>query len=122
MSSSPTSTPTRWRARRPRSIRHALGIAADVTDRDAIGHAVVATVARFGGLDVDRRQRGIAPNVTTALAMDPDLFERVVEVDLLGVWRTVRAGLPQVAQRGGHVVLVASIYAFTNGAGAARTR
>jgi NAD(P)-dependent dehydrogenase (short-subunit alcohol dehydrogenase family) len=61
---------------------------------------------------------GIAPHVTTALAMDPDVFERVVEVDLLGVWRTVRAGLPQVAERGGHVVLVASVYAFANGVGA----
>ena len=95
-----------------------LGLAADVTDREAIGQAVEATVARFGGLDVIVANAGIAPNVTTALAMDPDLFERVVEVDLLGVWRTVRAGLPQVAQRGGHVVLVASVYAFANGAGA----
>src|SRR4051812_29956149 len=95
-----------------------LGLAADVTDREAIGNAVEATVARFGGLDVIVANAGIAPNVTTALAMDPDIFERVVEVDLLGVWRTVRAGLPQVAQRRGHVVLVASVYAFANGAGA----
>jgi NAD(P)-dependent dehydrogenase (short-subunit alcohol dehydrogenase family) len=95
-----------------------LGLAADVTDREAIGQAVEATVARFGGLDVIVANAGIAPYVTTALAMDPDVFERVVEVDLLGVWRTVRAGLPQVAQRGGHVVLVASVYAFANGAGA----
>jgi NAD(P)-dependent dehydrogenase (short-subunit alcohol dehydrogenase family) len=95
-----------------------LGLAADVTDREAIGNAVEATVARFGGLDVIVANAGIAPYVTTALAMDPDVFERVVEVDLLGVWRTVRAGLPQVAQRGGHVVLVASVYAFANGAGA----
>jgi NAD(P)-dependent dehydrogenase (short-subunit alcohol dehydrogenase family) len=29
-----------------------LGLAADVTDREAIGNAVEATVARFGGLDV----------------------------------------------------------------------
>jgi NAD(P)-dependent dehydrogenase (short-subunit alcohol dehydrogenase family) len=95
-----------------------LGLAADVTDRGAIGNAVEATVARFGGLDLIVANAGIAPYVTTALAMDPDVFERVVEVDLLGVWRTVRAGLPQIAQRGGHVVLVASVYAFANGAGA----
>jgi NAD(P)-dependent dehydrogenase (short-subunit alcohol dehydrogenase family) len=95
-----------------------LGLAADVTGREAIGRAVEATVARFGGLDVIVANAGIAPYVTTALAMDPEVFERVVEVDLLGVWRTVHAGLPQVAQRGGHVVLVASVYAFANGAGA----
>ena len=55
------------------------------------GRAVETTVARFGGLDVIVANAGIAPRVTTALAMDPDAFERVLEVDLLGVWRTVRA-------------------------------
>jgi NAD(P)-dependent dehydrogenase (short-subunit alcohol dehydrogenase family) len=31
------------------------------------------------------------------------------------VWRTVRACLPQVTQRQGHVVVIASVYAFVNG-------
>src|SRR5690349_10804474 len=62
-----------------------LGLAADVTDREAIGDAVDATIERFGGLDVIVANAGIAPKVTTVLAMDPDVFERVVEVDLLGV-------------------------------------
>ncbi len=48
--------------------------------------------------------------------MDPDAFERVVEIDLLGVYRTVHAALPQVATRGGQVVIVSSVYAFANGA------
>ncbi|WP_037494186.1 short-chain dehydrogenase/reductase [Solirubrobacter soli] len=95
-----------------------LGLAADVTDREAIKNAVEATIERFGGLDVIVANAGIAPKVTTALTMDPDVFERVVEVDLLGVWRTVHAGLPHVAKRQGHVVLVASVYAFANGVGA----
>src|SRR4051794_35305470 len=51
--------------------------------------------------------------------MDPDVFERVIEVNLLGVWRTVRAALPQVVARQGHVVVVASIYALANGMGTA---
>ena len=34
------------------------------------------------------------------------------------MWRTVRAALPQIAD-GGHVVVVASVYAFTNGMGTA---
>jgi NAD(P)-dependent dehydrogenase (short-subunit alcohol dehydrogenase family) len=34
---------------------------------------------------------------------------------MLGVWRTVRAALPQIVERQGHVVVISSIYAFVNG-------
>jgi NAD(P)-dependent dehydrogenase (short-subunit alcohol dehydrogenase family) len=93
----------------------ALGLAADVTDRDAIEDAVEQTVARFGALDVAVANAGIAPPTATMRVIDPDAFERTVQVDLLGVWRTARAALPQVVERGGHVVVVASVYAFFNG-------
>ncbi|MCW3063061.1 MAG: short-chain dehydrogenase [Solirubrobacterales bacterium] len=93
----------------------AIGIAADVTDRDAIEAAVQETVERLGGLDIVVANAGIAPAAATTRAMDYDAFERVIEVNLLGVWRTVRAGLPHVVERQGHVVVVASVYAFVNG-------
>jgi NAD(P)-dependent dehydrogenase (short-subunit alcohol dehydrogenase family) len=93
----------------------AIGIGADVTDSAALEAAVAATVERFGGIDVVVANAGIAPIPNTARNMDPVEFERVVEVDLLGVYRTVRAALPQVIERRGHVVLVSSVYAFLNG-------
>ncbi len=96
-----------------------LGLGADVTDRDAMQAAVEQTVDRFGGLDVAVANAGIAPPTATMRVIDPDAFERVVEVDLLGVWRTARAALPQVVERGGHIVVVASVYAFFNGSLAA---
>jgi NAD(P)-dependent dehydrogenase (short-subunit alcohol dehydrogenase family) len=40
-------------------------------------------------------------------------------VNLNGVYRTVDAALPEIVRRGGHVVVIASIYAFANGAGVA---
>ena len=97
---------------------NAIGIAADVTDADAMDAVVRTAVERFGGLDVVVANAGIASRGATAMAADPEQFERVIEVNLLGVWRTVRAALPEVARRGGHVVVVSSIYAFTNGMGA----
>lgn len=97
----------------------AIGIAADVTDRDAMDDAVATAVERFGGLDVIVANAGIASRAATALAAEPDQFERVIEVNLLGVWRSVRAALPEITRRQGHVVVVASIYAFFNGVGAA---
>jgi NAD(P)-dependent dehydrogenase (short-subunit alcohol dehydrogenase family) len=96
-----------------------IGIAADVTDRDAMDDAVATAVEHFGGLDVIVANAGIASRGATALAAEPDQFERVIEVNLLGVWRSVRAALPEIARRQGHVVVVASIYAFFNGVGAA---
>ncbi len=95
----------------------AIGLAADVTDRAAIGRAVDATVERLGGLDVVVANAGIAPTPATTRLMDEAEFERVVEVDLLGVYRTVRAALRHVIARRGNVTVVASVYAFTNGLG-----
>ena len=97
----------------------AIGLAADVTDADAIQGAVDSVVERFGRLDVLVANAGIASRGATTRAMDADAFERVVEVNLLGVWRSVRAALPQVIDNQGHIVVVASIYAFFNGVGAA---
>jgi NAD(P)-dependent dehydrogenase (short-subunit alcohol dehydrogenase family) len=97
----------------------ALGVAADVTDREAMGDVVAMAVERFGGLDVIVANAGIASRGATTLAAEEDQFERVIEVNLLGVWRSVRAALPEIARRQGHVVVVASIYAFLNGVGAA---
>jgi NAD(P)-dependent dehydrogenase (short-subunit alcohol dehydrogenase family) len=93
----------------------AIGIGADVTDAAALQAAVAATVQRFGGIDVVVANAGIAPVPNTARNMDPAEFERVVEVDLFGVYRTVRAALPEVIARRGQVVVVSSVYAFLNG-------
>ncbi len=95
----------------------ALGLAGDVTDRGAMQQAVAATVDRFGGLDVVVANAGIAPRVATFRAMSTEGFERVLEVNLMGVYRTVDAALPEIIRRRGHVVVVSSIYAFTNGIG-----
>jgi NAD(P)-dependent dehydrogenase (short-subunit alcohol dehydrogenase family) len=93
----------------------AIGIGADVTDATALRAAVATTVQRFGGIDVVVANAGIAPTPNTARSMDPLEFERVIEVNLLGVYRTVRAALPEVLARRGQVVVVSSVYAFLNG-------
>ena len=97
----------------------AIGIAADVTDRGALQQAVARAVERFGGLDVVVANAGIASRGATLRAMSTENFERVLDVNLYGVYRTVDVALPQIIDRGGHVVVIASIYAFMNGAGAA---
>jgi NAD(P)-dependent dehydrogenase (short-subunit alcohol dehydrogenase family) len=93
-----------------------LGIAADVTDAGAMRAAVAETVERFGGLDVAMANAGIAPpSMATIRTIPAEEWERVIEVNLMGVWHTVRAALPQISERRGHVVVVASVAAFANG-------
>lgn len=94
-----------------------LSLSVDVTDRAALDDAVARTVDRFGRLDVVFANAGIAPVRPATLAtIDPTTFERMIEVNLLGVWRTVRAGLPQIITHRGHVLVNASVYAYINGA------
>jgi NAD(P)-dependent dehydrogenase (short-subunit alcohol dehydrogenase family) len=94
----------------------AIGLATDVTDHSAVMQSVAETVERFGGLDVVVANAGIAQKrMATVRGIGVEEWERVFEVDMLGVWRTVRAALPQIVERQGHVVVTASVYAFVNG-------
>jgi NAD(P)-dependent dehydrogenase (short-subunit alcohol dehydrogenase family) len=93
----------------------AIGLAADVSDAAAIQRATAAAIERFGGLDVVVANAGIAPTPAPIRGMPPDDFERVIQVNLLGVYHTARAGLEQIVARRGQAVLVSSVYAFLNG-------
>jgi NAD(P)-dependent dehydrogenase (short-subunit alcohol dehydrogenase family) len=88
----------------------AASFEADVTDTEALRRAVDATVERFGGIDVVIANAGIAP-IGTVATIDPEAFERTIEINLLGVWRTVRATLPHVVARRGYILPIASLAA-----------
>lgn len=93
----------------------ALAISADVTDAAAMRAAVAETIQFFDRLDIVVANAGIAPTPATVRAMPAAEFERVIDVNVLGVYRTVHAALPHVIAGRGHVVVVASVYAFVNG-------
>jgi NAD(P)-dependent dehydrogenase (short-subunit alcohol dehydrogenase family) len=82
----------------------------DVTDSEALEHAVQGTIERFGGIDVVMANAGIACGGMVR-STDPAAFERTIEINLLGVWRTVRAALPHVVDRQGYVLVIASMAA-----------
>ena len=96
----------------------AIGIGADVTDEGAMMASVAEVVEKLGGVDVAVANAGIAQaNFATARGISGEEWARVFEVDMLGVWRTVRAALPQIVERHGQMVVVSSVYAFANGFG-----
>lgn len=81
---------------------------ADITESDAMEEAVAATVERFGRLDVALVNAAIV-TVGSVERGDPEAFERVVSVNLLGSWRTVRAVLPHIIEARGYILFVSSL-------------
>jgi NAD(P)-dependent dehydrogenase (short-subunit alcohol dehydrogenase family) len=83
-----------------------LAVAADVTSIDQMTAATAAAVERFGKLDVVFANAGIANDPPTTLASaNLDAYERVIEVDLLGVVRTIKPALPQIIENKGYVLI-----------------
>ncbi|HEX2411290.1 MAG TPA: SDR family NAD(P)-dependent oxidoreductase, partial [Solirubrobacteraceae bacterium] len=83
-------------------------IAMDVLDAAACEQAVATVLERHGRLDAVWANAGIASFGPLALT-DPEAWERTIEVNLLGVFRTVRAALPAVIEARGYVAVTASL-------------
>jgi NAD(P)-dependent dehydrogenase (short-subunit alcohol dehydrogenase family) len=96
----------------------AVWFEADITDSDALDAAVSGTVERFGGLDALLANAGIAVGGMVR-SLPPGAFEKVVEVNLIGAYRTVRACLPALIERRGYSLTVASIAAAAHPPGMA---
>jgi len=94
----------------------ALGLGADVTDQAQLDAAVAEAVRIFGRLDIVMANAGIAPPIETVRTGSRDAFDRVLDVNLHGVIRTVRAVLPELEKTRGYLLIVSSLYAVVNGA------
>jgi NAD(P)-dependent dehydrogenase (short-subunit alcohol dehydrogenase family) len=86
----------------------------DVTDRAQVEHAVEGAVEGLGGLDVVIANAGIA-SALPLVGGDPAVFERIIAVNLLGVYYTLRAAGPHIAHSGGYALAIASLAAAVHG-------
>ncbi|WP_067863261.1 short-chain dehydrogenase/reductase [Nocardia shimofusensis] len=94
---------------------NAVGIGADVADRAAMEKAVAQVIDQFGRLDVVVANAGVVPEPATLRTMTGAAFDRVMAINLTGVYNTVHPALDQIVARRGHVVVVSSCAAFTPG-------
>ncbi|HVF49483.1 MAG TPA: SDR family oxidoreductase [Pyrinomonadaceae bacterium] len=85
--------------------------ACDVTDQNALERAVKETLEALGRIDVVVANAGIASNGTVAIA-PVEALVRTIEVNLIGVVRTVSATLPHVTASRGYYLLVSSAAAL----------
>lgn len=93
--------------------RRAFAYAADVRDGEAV-HAMVARANDdLGGLDAVVANAGVPTRFEPLHAVDPGYFDRVIQIDLYGVFHTLHAALPVLRERegGGVVVTISSVAA-----------
>ena len=82
----------------------------DLTDTPAIDAALAATVKAHGGIDILVNNAGITGGNGNTWELDPQVWKRVLEVNLYAPYLVSRAVVPVMLQRGyGRIVNVASI-------------
>lgn len=90
---------------------HAEGISCDVTDPASVDAAMEETLARFGKVDVLFANAGIS-SAARFQDLDEEEWHRIIDADLSGVYRVVRAVVRHLQGRGegGSIVLTASVF------------
>ncbi len=83
----------------------------DVRDYDALKAAVDAGVEEFGRLDIIVANAGIGNGGETLDKTSEADWNAMIDINLSGVWKTVKAGVPHILEggRGGSIILTSSV-------------
>ncbi len=80
--------------------RGAIVAPCDVTDSGAVEAAVAAGMAAYGKIDVlVNVAGGTGPLGRSSWEIEPDAFDRIVELNMKGAWLTMRAVIPHMIER-----------------------
>ncbi len=82
----------------------------DVRERLQVDAAVATAATALGGLDVVIANAGVAAQLPL-VGGNPEIFERTIAVNLLGVYYTLRAGGAHIAHPRGYALMTASLAA-----------
>ncbi|WP_432246538.1 mycofactocin-coupled SDR family oxidoreductase [Mycolicibacterium sp. ELW1] len=83
----------------------------DVRDYDALKNAVDAGVDALGRLDIIVANAGIGNGGQTLDKTSETDWTAMIDINLGGVWKTVKAGVPHILEggRGGSIILTSSV-------------
>lgn len=98
--------------------RRVLTRTVDVRDLSRLQEVVAEGVSEFGRLDVVCANAGIA-SFAPAWEITEDVWQEMIDINLTGVWKTLRATVPTMVKQGsgGSIILTSSIaglVAFAN--------
>ncbi|HWD52834.1 MAG TPA: glucose 1-dehydrogenase [Acidimicrobiales bacterium] len=96
----------------------AMAVTVDVSNESQVDAMVASAVDAYGGLQVLFNNAGIFPDDDGGvLDTPPETWQRVMEVNLKGVWLGCRAAVPaMLASGGGSIINVASFVALMGAA------
>lgn len=93
-----------------------IGLRCDVTDPKACGSAISTVLAQFGQIDILINNAGITQPVKT-MEIDPQSWDRIMDVNLKGVLYLSQAVIPHMKSRGGGSIACMSSVSAQRGGG-----
>lgn len=87
---------------------NAVALPGDVMELGDLKATMATFVDQTGGLDAAFANAGTGLSTSGTEAGDPDEWERMIGVNVLGVLWTVKAAMPYLQQRAGHLLLTGS--------------
>ncbi len=95
--------------------KHASWICADVTSDDDTQGYVKAAVERYGRIDILLANAGIEGNFKPIPEYPIEVFDRVIAVNVRGVWLGLKHVIPAMAKGGGGSIVITSSTAGIHG-------
>ena len=83
----------------------AAALRSDVTKSEEIKAVVSLAVERFGGLDVAFNNAGVEPGGEALADIDDDAWDKIIAVNLRGVFLSMKHEIPLMLQRGGGAIV-----------------
>jgi NAD(P)-dependent dehydrogenase (short-subunit alcohol dehydrogenase family) len=87
----------------------ALALAGDVSSSEQVKNLVDTTVQTFGSLDVLFNNAGIGGGVARLPDIDEANWDRIMSINLKGVWLGMKYGIPHMKEKGGSIINTASV-------------
>lgn len=79
---------------------NAIGVVCDVTDKAQVTRMIDQAVATYGRLDAAFNNAGINSEGASLLETSDDEFDRIIDVNLRGVWNCMKAELRRMIAQG----------------------
>ena len=90
-------------------------VVADTTQPDQVQRFVNAAVERHGGVDIFIANAGIEGEVNSIIDIPVEMFEKVISVNVRGVWLGLKYVMPLMRERGGGSIVITSSAAGVQG-------
>ncbi|MEM7533156.1 MAG: SDR family oxidoreductase [Chloroflexota bacterium] len=91
-------------------------VVADVTQPEQVEQYTQTAVERYGGIDIFINNAGIEGAVMPIVDYPIEMFDKVMAVNVRGVWLGLKYVIPKMAKRGGGSIVITSSMAGISGA------